>query len=237
VVWCGDLGEASARAGPKTKLLILNSPNNPSGAVLSPGEVGEVADLARDRDLWILSDEIYEKIVYGKPHVSIASLPGMAERTVVVNGFSKTYAMTGWRIGWAAAPPEVVKGMLKVQQHTVTCAPSVAQHGALAALKMPASAVAKMVREFRARRDILVNGLRDLGFAVEPPAGTFYLWLDVASRGGGAAFAEKILEKAGVAVTPGDDFGPSGKDFVRFSYACGRGTLREALERLGPVVA
>ncbi|MEM3085985.1 MAG: pyridoxal phosphate-dependent aminotransferase [Halobacteria archaeon] len=235
VVWCRDLGEAAARAGPGTKLLILNSPNNPSGAVLSRKEIGEAADLARDRDLWVLSDEIYEKIVYGKPHVSIASLPGMAERTVVVNGFSKSYAMTGWRIGWAVAPPEVANVMLKVQQHTVTCAPSIAQHGALAALKMPASAVAKMVREFRARRDILVEGLRDLGFAVEPPAGTFYLWLGVASRGGGAAFAEKILEEAGVAVTPGDDFGPSGKDYVRFSYACGRETIREALERLGQV--
>ncbi len=232
VTWCRDLENASALAGPRTKLLILNSPGNPSGKVLSRDEAKAAADLARDRDLWVLSDEIYEKIVYGRPHVSIASLPGMAERTVVINGFSKTYAMTGWRIGYAAAPAEVVKGMLKVQQHTVTCAPSVAQHGALAALRMDASAVNRMVREFRTRRDLLVKGLRDLGFAVEPPAGAFYLWLNVAARGGGAPFAEKLLENAGIAVTPGDDFGPSGRDYVRFSYACGRETIREALERM-----
>ncbi len=236
VVWCRDLEDAAAKTGPRTKLLILNSPANPSGAVLSREEVRAAADLAADRDLWVLSDEIYEKIVYGKPHVSIASLPGMAERTVVVNGFSKTYAMTGWRIGYVAAPAEVVKGMLKVQQHTVTCAPSVAQHGALAALKMKASSVNRMVREFKARRDLLVKGLRGLGFGVEPPAGAFYLWLNVAARGGGAAFAKKILEAAGVAVTPGDDFGPSGKDCVRFSYACSRGQIREALERTAPVL-
>ena len=217
--------------GTRTKMIVVNSPSNPSGAVLDEASIRLVADICRDHDLYALSDEIYEKLVYGKEHVSLASLPGMAERTITVNGFSKAYAMTGWRIGYAVAPRPVIRQMEKVQQHTISHPTTFAMFGAVAAIEGPQDCVEAMRREFERRRDYLIPALRDLGYATAPADGAFYAYVKVA--GDDMAIARSWLRDAHVAVTPGTAFGTPG--WLRLSYATSMENLKEVVGRIARV--
>ena len=219
-------------ASKNTKMIIINSPNNPVGYVLSDNELKEIAEFAVDHDLLVLSDEIYEKIIYGQRHVSIAAFDDMQERTVIINGFSKTYAMTGWRIGYAVAPAEIVKGMLKVQQHSVTCAPSISQFAALTALRNPQDCVKEMVKEFKRRRDVIVKQLNEVGLQCLNPEGAFYAFVNTSNHGNDIEFTERLLKEAYIVVTPGSAFGLAGKDYVRFSFAASIEDILEGMERI-----
>lgn len=216
----------------KTKMIIINSPNNPVGYVLGESELKEIADFARDHNLLVLSDEIYEKIIYGRRHVSIASLDGMQERTIIINGFSKTYAMTGWRVGYAIAPAEIITGMLKIQQHSVTCAPSISQFAALAALINSQECVEEMVAEFKRRREVIVKRLNDVGLRCLNPEGSFYAFVNTSNHGNDLEFTERLLKEVYIIVTPGSAFGPAGKDYVRFSFATSMENIVEGMERI-----
>ncbi|HUL62829.1 MAG TPA: pyridoxal phosphate-dependent aminotransferase [Methanocella sp.] len=217
----------AARVSKRTKLIVINSPNNPSGAVLGLPDLKLIADVARDRGAYVLSDEIYEKISYGvRPH-SIGTLA--PERTITVNGFSKAYAMAGWRIGYAAAPGEVFDDMLKVQQHTITSPTTFVQYGAVAALAGPQGCVADMVEQFRERRDVVVKGLHAMGLQCATPEGAFYAWPKVA---GGSEQACEALLDYGVGQTPGSAFGPGCNDHLRMSYASSMEQIVEGLARM-----
>jgi len=220
----------------KTKLIILNTPGNPTGAVFDENTLKMIADIAKDHNIFVLSDEVYEKIIYKGAHISIASFNGMHERTITVNGFSKAYAMTGWRLGYATAPPEILNAMLKIQQHSTSCATSFAQYGAVAALIGAQDCIAEMVSEFRARRDLMVNGLKSMGFECAKPKGAFYVFVNVGQYGDGMSVAERLLNEAYVAVTPGGAFGPSGTNYVRISYATSQARISEGLERIKNVL-
>ena len=217
--------------GPRTKMIVVNSPSNPSGAVLNADSLRLIADICRDHDLFALSDEIYEKLVYGKEHVSLASLDGMAERTITINGFSKAYAMTGWRIGYAVAPRAVIRQMEKVQQHTISHPTTFAMFGAVAALRGSQDCVEAMRREFERRRDYIIPALRDLGYATAPADGAFYAYVNV--EGDDMAIARSWLHDAHVAVTPGTAFGTPG--WLRLSYATSMANLKEAVGRIARV--
>ena len=216
----------------KTKLIIINSPGNPSGAVFGKKHLEDIAEIAIDNDITVLSDEIYEKIIYDKKHYSIGSFDEMHDRVITINGFSKSYAMTGWRLGYMAAPPDIVRAALKLQSHSVSHAASFVQHAGVTALRFDHRSVDSMVAEFEARRDILVEGLKSLGFNCTTPAGAFYLFLDVTDYGGGDAVAERLLEEAYIAVTPGSAFGPESSGFIRISYAASRERIYHALTRI-----
>ncbi len=220
----------------KTKMILVNSPSNPTGAVFGRKILEEVRDLATDHDLVVLSDEIYEKIIYGQEHLSLGSFPGMAERTVTVNGFSKCYAMTGWRLGYLAGPQEVMKWVNRILSHSVSHATTFVQWAGVEALKGPQETIRAMVSEFEARRDLLVSGLAELGMKCSLPGGAFYVFPDVSEFGGGDSFAERMLSEAMVAATPGSAFGPGGVDYVRISYAASQERLRQALERIGKML-
>jgi aspartate aminotransferase len=220
----------------KTKMILVNSPSNPTGAVFGRKILEEVRDLATDHDLVVLSDEIYEKIIYGQEHLSLGSFPGMAERTVTVNGFSKCYAMTGWRLGYLAGPQEVMKWVNRILSHSVSHATTFVQWAGVEALKGPQETIRAMVSEFEARRDLLVSGLAELGMKCSLPGGAFYVFPDVSEFGGGDSFAERMLSEAKVAATPGSAFGPGGVDYVRISYAASQERLRQALERIGKML-
>jgi aspartate aminotransferase len=216
----------------KTKLMVINSPNNPAGYVLSDRELKEVAEFAAAHDFLVLSDEIYEKIIYERRHTSIASLDGMQERTIIINGFSKTYAMTGWRIGYATAPPKIMEGMLKIQQHSVSCASSISQYAALAALRESQDCVDEMVAEFNRRRDVIVKRLNELGLRCVNPEGAFYAFVNTANHGTDIEFTERLLKEANIVVTPGSAFGSAGTDYVRFSFAASMEDIVEGLDRI-----
>ncbi|MEA1894806.1 MAG: pyridoxal phosphate-dependent aminotransferase [Euryarchaeota archaeon] len=216
----------------KTKLIIINSPGNPSGSVFGKKHLEEIADISIDNDITVLSDEIYEKITYGKKHYSIGSFDGMHDRVITINGFSKSYAMTGWRLGYMAAPPDIVRAALKLQSHSVSHAASFVQHAGVTALRSDHGSVDSMVAEFKARRDILVDGLKSLGFNCTNPDGAFYLFLNVMDYGGGDSVAERLLKEAYVAVTPGSAFGPGSSGFIRISYAASRERIYDALTRI-----
>lgn len=216
----------------KTRLIVVNSPSNPTGGVFGKDIQKQIADLAIDHDLLVLSDEIYEKIVYDTEHFSIGAMDGMHERTITVNGFSKAYAMTGWRLGYVAAAPDIFKGLLKIHSHSVSSATTFAQYGGVAALTGPQEPVEEMVKEFKVRRDILIDGLNSFGIKCKKPEGAFYAFADVSEYGNGDKVTEKLLADAHVAVTPGSAFGPSGKDFIRISYATSQERIREALDRV-----
>jgi len=180
----------------------------------------------------VLSDEIYEKIIYGRKHVSIASFDGMQARTVIINGFSKTYAMTGWRIGYAVAPAEILKGMLKIQQHSVSCAPSIAQSAALTALSSPQDCVNEMVEQFKRRGDVIVKRLNEIGLRCLNPEGAFYAFVNTSNHGNDVEFTERLLKEAYIVVTPGSAFGLAGKNYVRFSFAA---SIEDILEGMGRI--
>ena len=215
----------------KTKLIIINSPNNPSGAVLGKKDLELVADIAKDRGIYVLSDEIYEKIIYGVKPTSIGTM--IPERTITINGFSKAYAMAGWRIGYLSAPKPVFKDFLKLQQHTVTSPTTFVQYGALAALTGPQDSVGEMCRKFRERRDMVISGFREMGLKCEMPEGAFYAWPKV--EGSSEKWAEKFLE-AGVGLTPGSAFGPQSDDHLRMSYASSMDDIKKGLDRMTKVL-
>jgi Aspartate/tyrosine/aromatic aminotransferase len=230
-----DVDELASLVTPSTRLLIINSPANPTGGVLTRGDLEAIAALAIRHDLWVLADEIYGRILYdGAEHVSIASLPGMAERTIVLDGFSKTFAMTGWRLGYAIVPPSLIGTYGQLIINTVSCAPTFAQIGAVAALSGPQDDVDAMVVEFRARRDLIVAGLNEIrGIRCATPVGAFYAFPDVSGTGlSGDELAERLLHEAGVCVLAGTAFGGYGGDHIRISYATSRANLTEALGRI-----
>jgi len=222
---------------PKTKMIILNSPSNPTGNVAKLEEVKGIADLANDHDILVLTDEIYEKIIYEGTHHSIASLPDMFDRTITVNGFSKSYAMTGWRLGWVVAPKSLLNELAKIQQHSLTCATSFAQFGGVAALKGDQKCVEEMVDEFRARVKLAVNELNAIeGVHTTNPHGAFYVFFGYDIDMPSADLVELLIEKAHVSFTPGSVFGPSGESFIRMSCAKSQDKIHEALKRVAVVI-
>jgi aspartate aminotransferase len=230
-----DVDELATLITPKTRMIVINSPANPTGGVLTRGDLERVAELAQRHDLVVLADEIYGRILYdGTEHVSIASLPGMAERTIVLDGFSKTFAMTGWRLGYAIVPESLVQTYGQLVINTISCAPTFAQVGAVEALRGPQGPVDAMVVEFRARRDLIVDGLNAIpGIRSLRPTGAFYAFPDISGTElSGAELAERLLHEAGVCVLAGTAFGGVGRDHVRISYANSRENLAEALRRI-----
>jgi aspartate aminotransferase len=220
----------------KTKLIVINSPCNPTGSVYGRDTLKEIAELAVDKDIMVLSDEIYEKIIYDREHISIGSMDGMQDLTITVNGFSKAYAMTGWRLGYASAPKKIYEQMLKLHSHSVSQATSFVQYAGMAALQGDQSCVSEMVKEFRARRGLLIKGLNELGIKCTMPQGAFYAFADVSSYGNGEEVAGLLLNKAFVAATPGAAFGEAGNDFIRISYATSKERIKEALRRMEAVL-
>ena len=230
-----DVDQLAALITPRTRVLFVNSPANPTGGVLTRGDLERIAALAVEHDLWVVTDEIYGRILYdGHEHVSLASLPGMAERTIILDGFSKTFAMTGWRLGYAVVPESLIPTYGQLVINTISCAPTFAQVGAVAALEGPQDDVEAMVVEFKARRDLIVAGLNDVpGIRCATPVGAFYAFPDVSGTGlTGAEMAERLLQEAGVCVLAGTAFGGVGVDHVRISYANSRENLTEALGRI-----
>lgn len=225
--------EIEAAISKRTKAILIGYPNNPTGAVMSRERLMEIAQLAEKYDLLVISDEIYDQLVYGVEHVCFASLPGMRERTITLGGFSKDYAMTGWRIGYSAAPAELSAAMRKIHQYTIMSAPTPAQTAATVALKNGASFVEDMRREYDRRRNLIVNGMNQLGLKTFEPHGAFYAFPSVAATGmDDETFAEKLLNEEQVAVVPGNAFGKSGAGFVRCSYATAYEKIEEALHRI-----
>jgi aspartate/methionine/tyrosine aminotransferase len=229
-----DLAEIAAKISPRTKVLIFNSPNNPTGTVFSGAVLERIAELAAKHDLWIITDEIYARILFQGEYKSIWTLPGMAERTVVIDGFSKSFAMTGWRLGYAVAPKHVVDAMDLLVLNTFTCVAEFTQIAAIEALRDSTGAVDAMVAEYRSRRDIFVAGLNRIpGFRCHAPEGAFYAWVNVEDTGIPAGeLAALLLEEAGVAAIAGAAFGAAGERYLRFSLVSARHLLEEALERM-----
>jgi aspartate/methionine/tyrosine aminotransferase len=229
-----DFDEIAAKISPRTKVLIFNSPNNPTGTVFSEAELSQIASLAAKHDLWIIADEIYARILFSGAYKSIWSLPGMAERTVIIDGFSKSFAMTGWRLGYAVAPQRVIDAMDLLVLNTFTCAAEFTQVAAIEALRDSTDAVDAMVAEYRKRRELFVSGLnRIAGFRCQPPEGAFYAWVNIEDTGLSAQeLASTLLEEAGVAAIAGAAFGAAGKNYLRFSLVSARNLLEEALERM-----
>ena len=226
-------GAIAARITPRTKALLIGYPNNPTGAVMSRENLVAIGQLAEQHDLLVISDEIYDQLVYGGAHVCFAALPGMRDRTITLGGFSKDYAMTGWRLGYAAAPPEILGAMRKVHQYTIMSAPTTAQAAGLAALENGQRHVHEMVAEYDRRRRLLLGGLNTLGLDCFEPRGAFYTFPSVARTGmDDEAFAETLLAEEEVAVVPGSAFGPSGAGFVRMCYATAYEKIEEALNRM-----
>jgi aspartate/methionine/tyrosine aminotransferase len=235
-----DVEELATLITPRTRLLIINSPANPTGGVLTRADLERIAELAQEHDLWVMTDEIYGRILYdGEEHVSIASLPGMAERTIVLDGFSKTFAMTGWRLGYAVVPESLIPTYAELIINTISCAPTFAQVGAVQALVGPQDDVDAMVVEFKTRRDLVVDGLNRIpGIRAQTPLGAFYAFPDIAGTGlSGAELAERLLVEADVCVLAGTAFGGVGTDHIRISYANSRENLTEALGRIDRFVA
>jgi len=216
----------------KTRFILVNSPSNPTGAVFDLKILEEIRDLAVDHDLFVVSDEIYEKIIYDREHISIGSLPGMEDRTITINGFSKAYAMTGWRLGYLTGPKETMKWVTRLLSHSVSQATTFVQRAGVEALRGPQNAVAAMVEEFSTRRDLFVSGLQGMGIICNLPGGAFYVFPDVSEFGGGDLFTDKLLKDALIAATPGSAFGPGGANYVRLSYAASQERLKEALTRI-----
>ena len=231
--------DLEAHVTPRTRVLLIGYPNNPTGAVMRREHLAELADFAEAHDLLVISDEIYGDLTYGgEPHVSFASLPGMQERTLLLDGFSKAYAMTGWRIGYALGAPEIIAAMTKIHQYTMLCAPITAQLAAVEALKRGEKYRDKMVAEYDMRRGFIYQGLTKLGLSCFEPKGAFYIFPDVSSTGlSSEEFAEKLLMSEHVALVPGTAFGDCGKGYVRCSYATSLDKIDEALARIGNFLA
>jgi aspartate aminotransferase len=216
------------RVNPKTKMIVVNSPSNPTGAVFDKKSMKLVADLCADNDIYAMSDEIYEKMIYGKEHISLAAIGDMAHRTITINGFSKAYAMTGWRLGYAVAPVEIIREMSKVQQHSISQATTFAMWGGVAALRGDQSCVEEMRKEFDRRRKYVISELNQMGYETAPADGAFYAFVKVA--GDDMDVATRWLEKGHVAATPGSAFYAPG--WIRLSYATSMENLKEAMRRI-----
>lgn len=235
--------ELEEKITPRTKALILPYPNNPTGAIMEKKYLEQIAPVIIKHDLVVISDEIYSELTYGEEeHTSIASLPGMWERTILINGFSKAFAMTGWRIGYAAAPQDILSVMRKIHQYAIMCAPTAGQYAALEALehsfRNDYAEVKEMRKQYNERRIYLVNRLNDMGLKCFEPRGAFYAFPSVASTGmTGEHFAEKLLYTKKVAVVPGSAFGASGRDFVRISYAYSVDNIKRALDKIEDFLA
>ncbi|UCD53994.1 MAG: pyridoxal phosphate-dependent aminotransferase [Dehalococcoidia bacterium] len=234
-----DIDELRSKITPHTKLIIINSPQNPTGGVLELDDVRAIADIAREHDIIVLSDEVYEHIIYeGEPH-SIASLPGMLDRTILLNGFSKTYAMTGWRLGYAVMPPELVDSIVGLIVNSVSCTATFIQHAGVEALTGPQDSIASMVAEFKKRRDLIVDGLNAIpGISCRRPKGAFYVFPNVKKLGmDSAQLANYLLNEAGVATLSGTDFGKYGEGYLRLSYANSMENIEKALKKIEMAVA
>jgi aspartate/methionine/tyrosine aminotransferase len=229
-----DPDEIAAKITPRTKCLIANSPGNPTGTVYSDEIQRRLAEIAVDNDLLVLSDEIYARIIYGGQYVSLMSYPGMEERTLIIDGFSKSFAMTGWRLGYTVAPPRIVPALQMLAVNSYTCVAEFSQYGAIEALRDREGSTPRMVREFAKRREQFTRDLNRVpGFRCLHPEGAFYAWVNISETGLGAEELCRImLEEAGVAAIPGAAFGTAGGDFIRFSFASSTATLHEAVERI-----
>ncbi|WP_026585075.1 aminotransferase [Bacillus sp. J33] len=218
----------------RTKAIMLCSPNNPTGTMLSKGELEGIAKIAEKHDLLVLSDEIYAELAYEGEYTSFAAINGMRERTILISGFSKGFAMTGWRLGFVCAPEQISQAMLKIHQYAMMCAPTMAQFAALEALKTGRTDVEDMKKSYRRRRNYFVQSLNDIGLTCHVPGGAFYAFPSIESTGlSSEAFAEKLLLEEKVAVVPGNIFGESGEGHVRCSYASSMEQLQEAIKRIG----
>lgn len=226
--------ELEAAVTPKSKILVLPFPNNPTGSIMRRDDLEKIAEVVRKHDLFVISDEIYAELTYGdKPHVSIAALPGMQERTILINGFSKAYAMTGWRLGYACGPKVILEQMLKIHQFAIMCAPTTSQYAAVEALKNGDEDVLKMREEYDARRRYLLYRFREMGIECFEPYGAFYMFPCIQKFGmTSGEFAEKLLEREKVAVVPGTAFGAGGEGFIRVSYASSLADLKKAAEHI-----
>lgn len=221
----------------RTKAILIGYPANPTGAQMTRDDLAEVADVAARRDLIVISDEIYDRLSYGVPHTCFASLPGMKERTVLLGGFSKAYAMTGWRVGWVCAPADILEAMMKIHQYIIMSAPTPSQYAALEAIQHGEEYTQQFVAEFDARRRLIVSALRDMGLTTFEPKGAFYAFPSIRSTGlTDMEFAERLLDEEKVAVIPGSAFGEGGRGHVRMCYASPRPLLEEAMERIGRFV-
>ncbi|MGM0501863.1 MAG: aminotransferase class I/II-fold pyridoxal phosphate-dependent enzyme [Bacillota bacterium] len=228
-----DPQELEKAITPQSKVLILCYPNNPTGAVMNKEELQEIAEIVEKHDLFVIADEIYAELTYNEEYTSFASLEGMKERTILLNGFSKAYAMTGWRIGYAAAPEPIIKAMMKIHQYTMLCAPIVSQNAALEALRNGNAEKDKMRKSYNQRRRVIVKGLNEIGLECFEPQGSFYAFPSIQSTGlSSEEFAERLLQEAGVVVIPGNVFGASGEGFIRCSYASSLENIYEALNRM-----
>lgn len=225
--------DIAAAITPRTKMILLGNPNNPTGAVIPPAELAAIAKLAIEHDLIVVTDEVYSRLVYEGEHRSIAALPGMRERTVLLDGFSKAYAMTGWRIGYLAAPAHILEAMLKVHQYTIMCAGTAPQEAALQALRHGEADIERMYHDYARRRGMFVAGLNAIGLACCAPGGAFYAFPAISSTGmSDEEFAEKLLYEEQVAVVPGSSFGAAGQGYVRCAYCTAYDKLEEALVRI-----
>ena len=235
-----DMEELEQKTTEKTKMLVINTPGNPTGTVQSLETLRKLADFAKKHNLIVVSDEIYEKLVYGgTKHVSIASLPGMKERTITLNGFSKCYSMTGWRLGYAAAPVEFIKALVRVHQYINTCASSFVQDAGVVALREAEPDVQLMVKEYERRRNYAVKALNEMdGVSCLMPEGAFYIFVNVKSFGKTSAeIADYLLDEAKVATVPGSAFGTEGEGYIRLSYACSYERIVEAMARMKEALA
>ena len=229
-----DLAEIAAKISEKTRVLIFNSPNNPTGTVFDGRTLDGIAALSVKHDLWVITDEIYARILFGGEYRSIWNLPGMSERTIIIDGFSKSFAMTGWRLGYAVAPVEIIDAMDLLVLNTFTCVAEFTQVAAIEALRDSSNAVDAMVAEYKLRRDLFVNSLGKIpGFRCHSPEGAFYAWVNIEDTGLSAEEVQKLLlEEAGVAAIAGAAFGAHGKNYLRFSLVSARTLLEDALDRI-----
>jgi aspartate/methionine/tyrosine aminotransferase len=234
-----DLDEFRALLTPRTRLVILNSPHNPCGSILEREDVEAIAEAVLKTNAWVLSDEIYSRIQYEGTHYSILSVPGMQERTILMDGLSKAYAMTGWRLGFGVMPPELVEKMAKLMVNSSSCAAAFTQMATIAALTGPQNSVSEMVAEFRARRDLIVREINQThGMSCRMPKGAFYAFANVtAIHEEAKQLSTRMLEEGGVACLPGTAFGEGGRGYLRFSYANSQEKIREGMHRMREVVA
>jgi aminotransferase len=230
--------EIEARVTDRTRAILLGYPSNPTGAQMTRGDLAEIAEVAARRDLTVISDEIYDRLSYGMPHTCFASLPGMKERTILLGGFSKAYAMTGWRVGWLCAPSDMLEAMMKIHQYIIMSAPTPSQYAALEAIRNGEEDTRRFVAEFDRRRRLMVKGLNDMSLATHEPKGAFYVFPSIRSTGlDDIEFAERLLDEEKVVVIPGSAFGECGRGHVRMCYASPYTLLEEALERISRFVS
>ena len=222
----------------KTKILVLPFPNNPTGAIMEKRDLEEIAEVVKEKDLFVISDEIYAELTYKEKHVSIASLPGMKERTILINGFSKAYAMTGWRLGYACAPAVIMEQMIKIHQFAIMCAPTTSQYAAVEALRNGDDDVAQMRESYNQRRRYLMHAFQEMGLKCFEPYGAFYVFPCIKEFGmTSEEFAERLLREEKVAVVPGTAFGDCGEGFLRISYAYSLDNLKIAMEKIGHFIS